>query len=217
MNETTAEQLTARPISDDDAWAAIKRRRQVGQVVRAIVTQIAPYGVFADIGERFPAFVDRVELAGAELTVGGHCTLKILQFADRNRQIRTAIATQREAFLSAMLPIDRAEAAKLEGELLKVRDRYRFCSPEQRRQFRHAVLLAAKSDESLGMAGMGPFRCHVDFCDEVYNDEGDVLASDAGGPYMPKILLQAIAAWDRGEEFVPSSLWQVIAAPLPAE
>ena len=217
MNESTTQQLTECPISDDEAWAAVKRRRRVGQIVRGIVTEVVPYGAFVEIGERFPAFLDPVEIAGSEVIPGDHCTLKILHFADRNRQIRVAFATQNEAFHAAMLPIDRAGAAKLEGELLKVRDRYQLCSLEQRRRYRDAILLAAKSDELLGMAGMGCFRCRVDFCDEVYNEDGAVQWSDSGGPYMPKVLLQAISAWDRGEDFVPSSLWQVIAAPLPSE
>lgn len=95
-SETTTSRHPAEPLSADDAWDALKRRRRVGQIVEGKVTQCEPYGTFLDVGERFPAFVDPLDLPATPFDVGDCCQVRILQFADYNRQIRVAVVDAAE-------------------------------------------------------------------------------------------------------------------------
>ena len=83
-------------VTDEQAWEAVKLRRPVGQIVLGKTVQIEPWGAFFDIGERFPAFIDPLDLQGEQLPLGSQRRLKILQHADWNRQLRVMFATTSE-------------------------------------------------------------------------------------------------------------------------
>lgn len=85
----------ASSLTDDQAWEAVKDRRPVGQIVFGETVQVEPWGAFFDIGERFPAFIDPLDLQ-EELSLGSRRCLKILQHAEWNRQLRVAFATPTE-------------------------------------------------------------------------------------------------------------------------
>jgi ribosomal protein S1 len=76
----------------DDAWDALKRRLKPGQVVEGVVAQSETFGVFFDIGEKFPAFVDPPDLPPQPLRPGDRCRLKVLQLADWDHQVRAMLA-----------------------------------------------------------------------------------------------------------------------------
>jgi hypothetical protein len=84
-------------LPDDQAWEAVKQRRPVGQVVFGEAVQIEVWGAFFDIGERFLAFIDPLDLVGKEVTLGARRSLKILQHAEWNRQIRSMIVDEGSA------------------------------------------------------------------------------------------------------------------------
>jgi hypothetical protein len=79
-------------VTDDQAWEAVKLRRPVGQFVLGKTVQVEPWGAFFDICERFPAFIEPLDLQEEKLVIGSRHRLKILQHADWNRQLRVMIA-----------------------------------------------------------------------------------------------------------------------------
>lgn len=92
IHETKTSRLPHQSLSDDEAWEALKRRRQVGQVVSGTVERRGPFGAFVDIGERFPVFVDPLDLRDVSIDAGDRCAVRLLQFVDDRRQIRATVA-----------------------------------------------------------------------------------------------------------------------------
>jgi ribosomal protein S1 len=84
---------TADPTTHDHSWERVKERFRVGQIVQGVVKNVQVYGVFFDIGASFPAFMDVLEAHAQPMDVGQEMSLKIVQFADWNKQIRVAPAT----------------------------------------------------------------------------------------------------------------------------
>lgn len=212
-SETATSERSSRLLSDDEAWEAVKRRRSIGHVVDGVIERIETFGAFVDVGERFPAFIDAVDLPEEGFRSGDHCFVKFLQFADWNHQIRAAIATNEEAFVASLAPIDRAAAARLEGEVLKLRDLYLSWDETDRARMRHGIEEAANAERQFRELP-GGFHVRISFGEDFYDSAGQVTYSYGGGPFSPGILLQAIEAWDRSEDFTPTSLWKVIAKSI---
>jgi ribosomal protein S1 len=82
-------------LTHERAWAELKQRLGIGRIVQGIVEETQPYGVFCDVGERFPAFLDVLDVPAEPLEIGQHVRLKIVQFADWNRQIRVTLTDDR--------------------------------------------------------------------------------------------------------------------------
>jgi ribosomal protein S1 len=73
------------------AWEEAKRRHDVGDVVAGVVVSYEPYGMFVDLGEPVPGFVDPIEIPDDAPDVGETLRFRILQFSDWNRQIRLSL------------------------------------------------------------------------------------------------------------------------------
>ena len=84
---------TADPTTHERSWERVKERFRVGQIVKGVVENVQVHGVFFDIGASFPAFMDVLEAQSQPMDVGQEISLKVVQFADWNRQIRVAPAT----------------------------------------------------------------------------------------------------------------------------
>jgi ribosomal protein S1 len=82
-------------VASDEAWEEVLQRLGIGQVVQGAVEATKPYGAFFDIGEGVPAFLDVLEAPAEPLEIGQRIWLKIVQFADWNRQIRVALTDDR--------------------------------------------------------------------------------------------------------------------------
>jgi ribosomal protein S1 len=82
-------------MSREAAWDELTQRLSIGEVVEGVVEDIQPYGVFFNIGERFPGFLDVLEVPADLPEAGRHVRLEIAQFADWNRQIRVTLTDDR--------------------------------------------------------------------------------------------------------------------------
>ena len=190
------------PGADDQAWERLKQRLYVGQQLQGVVQDVQPYGVFLDIGEAYPAFIDAVDAPSTSLSVGDERWLRIIQFADWNRQIRVKIE-------SILKGLDAGIATSVEGEYLKFKEVYDRLSDDERRVLRSALRTIAEASELLRPGLTGNFRVPLEYVEEYYDETGEVAYSNFGR-FMPKIAIQAIDAWDRGEDFFPTSFWRLL-------
>lgn len=91
--DTTANKWNS--VTETEAWGEVQQRLSIGQVVQGVVEETKTYGVFFDVGEQFPAFLDVVEVPPRPFEIGQHVRLKIVQFADWNKQIRVTLTDDR--------------------------------------------------------------------------------------------------------------------------
>lgn len=91
--DTTSDKVDA--VAQAEAWEEVLQRLRIGQAVQGVVEQKQPYGVFFDLGEQFSGFLDVLEVPSEPLEIGQHVWLKIVQFADWNRQIRVTLTDVR--------------------------------------------------------------------------------------------------------------------------
>ncbi|MFV0443667.1 MAG: S1 RNA-binding domain-containing protein [Planctomycetaceae bacterium] len=75
----------------EQRWNALLGRIVAGDRLTGRIDQIASFGVFVDLGEEFPGFVDVLELDDTPLNIGDAVDVEVLGFTAHNRQIRLAI------------------------------------------------------------------------------------------------------------------------------
>ena len=181
----------------------------VGQLVEGVVEDVQPYGVFFNIGEQFSAFLDVADPACTTLAVADEVWLKISQFADWNQQVRVTLASDREAFITSLKRLDRGSAARIEGEYIKLKAIWDRLSPEEQQSLRAGIGLLVEASELLVTGALTDFHVKLEYVVEYYDEAGDVVHSSYSS-FMPKIAMQALDAWDRGEEFSPTSLFRLL-------
>ncbi|MGE0376890.1 MAG: hypothetical protein AB7I48_03090 [Planctomycetaceae bacterium] len=220
--EVSTQPESAESVQREAAWDRVKQRYRTGQLVEGVVEELQSYGVFFDIGARFPAFMDILDLPAEPIEVGRTEPLRIVQFADWNKQIRVAPAGSREFALERLKQLDRGAAARLEGEYLKLKAVYDRLSPDDLTRLRLAAALLVEADELLrhGEHGeLGNFRTRLDYLEEYCDEQGEITYSNYG-TFMPNIALQALDAWNQGHEFSPTSLFRLLTAKpahIPSE
>lgn len=189
------------------SWEQLKQRLYVGQQLPGVVREVHPYGVVFDIGEDYPAFMDVIELPLRAFNVGEEVWLKIIQFTEWNKQVRVTTT-------SLLKPVDLGSAAAIEGEYLKLREIYDRMPADERRVFRNSVRDIAVATEHLGSSLQQFFRVKLEYVEEHFDETGGLLDSNYG-EWHPKIALLAMDAWDRGEDFSPTSAMQLLGSKIP--
>jgi len=210
-NNVTTTPDEAEPATSDRSWERVRQRFHVGQIVHGIVGDVQAYGVFFDIGATHPAFLDILEAPSEPLEAGRETWLKITQFADWNKQIRVTLAENRETLVAELNHLDAGESARLEGEFLFLQTYYSGLASDDKRELRNVVQRLAEMRQTLRRRALQAFNVRLDLSQEFYDRTGE-LAHSRHGSYNPEFVLEALNAWDRGEEFVPS-LWKLLTSP----
>jgi small subunit ribosomal protein S1 len=75
-------------------WDEVKRLLAIGTDVEGVVTRVAPFGVFVDLGVGFDGVLEVPQMAGTNRkriedypAVGARVTAKVITHQDRNKQV----------------------------------------------------------------------------------------------------------------------------------
>ena len=79
------------------AWMKVKKRLRIGQILLGVVQEVRPFGVFIDLGESVSGFLDILECPDTGLQVGEPVEVRIVQFADWNKQVRVVLTNGKAA------------------------------------------------------------------------------------------------------------------------
>jgi hypothetical protein len=96
-------------------------------------------------------------------------------------------------------------AGKGDQALHEFREIYDSFDDSQKRQFRNALAKVAEGHEMLRELPMGYVRATIQTHWEFRDNEGELVAGGIG-EFSPRVLVQAVAAWDQGERYSPSGM-----------
>ena len=108
-----------------DPWTTVEKRYQVGQLVKGIVTKIAPFGAFARIEDGVEGLIHLSELLPGQdpktaLHEGQELSLRILRIESERRRlglsVRQAVEPSPDAEASAEAQAESAEASAAQAE-----------------------------------------------------------------------------------------------------
>jgi ATP-dependent protease HslVU (ClpYQ) peptidase subunit len=110
-----------------------------------------------------------------------------------------------EEIKKAMRKVEAKFTQKGDQELQEFRALYADWDGETRGKFREALMLVADGNEILRKLPNSMLGCKVETSWQVCDNEGEVVAGGSGR-LSARLLLQAIEAWDKGEDFAPGGM-----------
>ena len=96
-------------------------------------------------------------------------------------------------------------ADKGDQALQEFREIYESFDDTEKQQFRDALAKVAEGHEILRNLPIGYIRATVQTHWESRDNEGELVVGGIG-ELSPRVLVQAVAAWDSGERFSPSGM-----------